>query len=91
MDMRHSEYRAIRREFNSRQLRRLKREMRSAERTFSVALLPREALRAAQTLRMARQLYGNGEVGHMYVATFGVANGERVGELMDIAVMGRAS
>ncbi len=81
----------MRREFNARELRRMRREMRSAEHTFSVTLLPREGLRAAQTLRMARQLYGNGEAGHMYVAPFGVANGDRVGELMDIAVMGRAS
>jgi len=89
MDMRHSEYRAMVRKFNSRELRRLRREMRSAERALSQSLMPMEAMRAAHTLRMARQLYGDGSAGHMYVAPFGVSSGDRIGELMDISVIGR--
>lgn len=63
MDMRHNEYRAIRKRHNAREMRRLRRKMRGAERRLDVQLDPAEALRAANTLGLARKIFGDGARG----------------------------
>lgn len=87
MDMRHSEYRAIRKRHNAREMRRLRREMRGAERRLDVRLDPAEALRAANTLGLARKIFGDGQLGGMWVAPFGRWEGEPVQCIDDMAAL----
>ncbi len=66
MDMRHPEYRELSRTRNARALRKLRHDMRRAERRSGVRLTPREALQRHHTFSLADSLFASGAQGAFF-------------------------